>query len=148
MNKKDDGFSAIEIVIAVAVIILLAIIAVPKMADTLKKSNENATKASLGSLRSAIAMYYGDHEGNYPDANIAEELTKDAKYIASIPAASGSSYHPKSNKIVISGTEISNDTGEWIYKADDTEDENGRVKGQIWINCTHKDSKGNVWNEL
>ncbi|MDR1695158.1 MAG: prepilin-type N-terminal cleavage/methylation domain-containing protein, partial [Endomicrobium sp.] len=83
--KTKNGFSAVELVIAVAVVVLLGVIAVPKMADTLRKSNENATKASLTALRSAIAMYYGDNEGNYPGANIAEELTKDSKYISEIP---------------------------------------------------------------
>ncbi|MCL2390116.1 MAG: hypothetical protein FWD54_01175 [Endomicrobia bacterium] len=147
MDKKNR-FSFTEIVIAAAVVVLLAVIAFPKMANTLRKSNENATKASLASLRSAIAMYYGDNEGNYPGTNIAEELTKDAKYIKEIPFASCPPYHAKSNKILIKGTEASNDTGEWIYKADDTEDNSGRVQGQIWINCSHKDSKGNVWSEL
>ena len=147
MDKKNR-FNFTEIVIAIAVVILLAVIAFPKMANTLRKSNENAAKASLASLRNAIAMYYGDHEGNYPGPTIVEELTGDAKYIREIPLASCPSYHSKSNKILIKGTESSNDTGEWIYKADDTEDNSGRVQGQIWINCMHKDSKGNVWSEL
>ncbi|MDR2191572.1 MAG: prepilin-type N-terminal cleavage/methylation domain-containing protein, partial [Endomicrobium sp.] len=59
--KNSGAFSAIELLIAVAVIVILSIIAVPKITSVLVKSNENATKASLGALRTAIAMYYGDH---------------------------------------------------------------------------------------
>ncbi len=151
--QKKNGFSAIEIVIAVAVVVLFAIIAVPKLADVLRKSNEGATKGGLGALRSAIAVYYGDHEGNYPGENIVEEITADGKYIKEIPVAYCPPYHPKSGKVIVltgeNDADIPEDTGEWIYKAVENDDDGtGRVKGQIWINCSHVDSKGNIWSEL
>lgn len=145
-NKK--GFSAIEIVIAVAVVLILAIIAVPKLSDVLRKSNEGATKGSLGALRSAIAMYYGDHEGNYPGADIVKELTENGKYINEIPYAYCPPYHGKSNTIITKDFDKNKDKGGWAYKVDDEEDGTGKVKGQIWVNCSHADSKGNIWSEL
>lgn len=145
-NKK--GFSAIEIVIAIAVVLILSIIAIPKLSDMLRKSNEGATKGSLGALRSAIAMYYGDHEGNYPSADIVKELTENGKYINEIPYAYCPPHHGKSNNIITKDFDKNKDKGGWAYKADDEEDGTGKVKGQIWVNCSCTDSKGNVWSEL
>lgn len=145
-NKK--GFSAIEIVIAIAVVLILSIIAIPKLSDMLRKSNEGATKGSLGALRSAIAMYYGDHEGNYPSADIVKELTENDKYINEIPYAYCPPHHGKSNNIITKDFDKNKDKGGWAYKADDEEDGTGKVKGQIWVNCSCTDSKGNVWSEL
>ena len=52
--------------IVVAIIGILAAIAIPKFADLIRKSQEGATKGSLGALRSALTIYYGDMEGVYP----------------------------------------------------------------------------------
>jgi type II secretory pathway pseudopilin PulG len=147
MHKKN-GFSSIELIIAIAVIVIFSIIAVPKFTDTLRKSNENATKTSLGALRSAIAMYYGDHEGEYPSEKIAQELTENGIYIKEIPAAYCPPYHGKSSAIITKDFEANKDSGHWAYKVEDADDGTGKVKGQIWILCTHTDSKGNVWSEL
>ena len=146
--RSKNVFSAIEIVIALAIVVIIAIIAVPRFVNILRKSDEGATKGALGALRGAIAMYYGDHEGNYPSADIAKELTENGKYIKEIPFAICPPYHTKSNKIYTGDFDKNKDLCGWAYKADDTEDGTGRVKGQIWVNCTHKDSKGNIWNEL
>ncbi|MCL2144947.1 MAG: type II secretion system GspH family protein [Endomicrobia bacterium] len=146
--RAKNGFSAIEIVIALAVVVIISMIAAPKFVSVLRKSDEGATKGSLGALRSAIAMYYGDHEGNYPGADIVKELTENGKYMQEIPYAYCSPYHKKSNKIYVGDFEKNKDLCGWAYKADDVEDGSGRVEGQIWVNCTHNDSKGNVWSEL
>jgi Tfp pilus assembly protein PilE len=147
--KKSSAFGAIELLTAAAVIVILSIIAVPKITVTLRKSNESATKASMAALRGAIALYYGDHEGEFPTSDIARELTdENGKYIKEIPAALCPPHHKKSNVIITSGFEENKDSGRWAYKAEDADDGTGRVKGQLWLLCTHKDSKGNVWSEL
>jgi len=67
--KTKKGFTLIELMIVVAIIGILAAIAIPKFADLIKKSKEGATKGSLGELRSALTIYYGENEGIYPVAN-------------------------------------------------------------------------------
>jgi prepilin-type N-terminal cleavage/methylation domain-containing protein len=62
---KKSGFTLIELMIVVAIIGILASIAIPKFADLIRKSKEGATKGNLGSLRSALSIYYGDMEGTY-----------------------------------------------------------------------------------
>ena len=67
--KTKKGFTLIELMIVVAIIGILAAIAIPKFADLIKKSKEGATKGSLGALRSALTIYYGEQEGIYPVPN-------------------------------------------------------------------------------
>ncbi|MDD5687697.1 MAG: prepilin-type N-terminal cleavage/methylation domain-containing protein [Elusimicrobia bacterium] len=65
---KNKGFTLIELMIVVAVIGILAAIAIPKFGNLLRTAKEGATKGSLGSIRSAITIYYGEMEGEYPVA--------------------------------------------------------------------------------
>src|SRR3989339_2069410 len=67
MKTMKKGFTLIELMIVVAIIGILAAIAIPKFADLIKKSKEGATKGSLGALRSALTIYYGEQEGTYPN---------------------------------------------------------------------------------
>ncbi|MBI3565196.1 MAG: prepilin-type N-terminal cleavage/methylation domain-containing protein, partial [Elusimicrobia bacterium] len=67
MTKKNKkGFTLIELMIVVAIIGILAAIAIPKFAELIRKSGEGASKGNLGSIRSALSIYYGDMEGTYP----------------------------------------------------------------------------------
>lgn len=68
--KTKKGFTLIELMIVVAIIGILAAIAIPKFADLIKKSKEGSTKGSLGALRSALTIYYGEQEGTYPVASL------------------------------------------------------------------------------
>ena len=53
--------------IVVAIIGILAAIAIPQFAQLISKSQEGATKGNLGTIRSALSIYYGDTEGRYPE---------------------------------------------------------------------------------
>ena len=137
MNNKK-GFTLIELMIVVAIIGILAAIAVPKFADLINKSKEGATKGSLSSVRSAIQVYYGDNEGVYPTDNLAC-LTTNGKYLTVMPKAKTPNYHPDSATVTTQTS--SNDTGGWSY--DNTVADTNF--GTVWVNCTHTDTKGNVW---
>ncbi|MGH7441960.1 MAG: type II secretion system protein [bacterium] len=65
-NKKQRGFTLVELMIVVAIIGILAAVAIPKFAQMLEKSREGATKGNLGGLKSAVSNYYADQQGNYP----------------------------------------------------------------------------------
>ena len=66
-SKNEFGLTLIELMIVVAIIGILAAVALPKFAQLIEKSREAATKGNLGALRSAVFIYYGDHEGVQPD---------------------------------------------------------------------------------
>jgi len=140
MNKRG-GFTLIELMIVVAIIGILAAIAIPKFAELIRKSSEGASKGNLGSIRSALSIYYGDMEGTYP-AQLAG-LTISGKYLTVIPIAKAPNYHPDS-AAETDGllTALADSNGGWYY---DNQAGDANV-GQTEVNCTHTDSKGAVWS--
>src|ERR1035437_7112670 len=86
--RTKKGFTLIELMIVVAIIGILAAIAIPQFANLVSKSQEGRTKANLGTIRSALSIYYGDLEGWYPTgANALTNLTLSNRYLTKIPTA-------------------------------------------------------------
>ncbi len=134
------GFTLIELMIVVAIIGILAAIAIPKFAELIRKSGEGASKGNLGAIRSAMSIYYGDLEGQYP-ANLTA-LTISGKYLGTIPSAKAPNYHSDAATVVLlSAAATPSDAGGWYYY--DTAS-NANV-GNVLVNCTHTDTKGSVW---
>lgn len=122
--------------IVISIIAVLASIAVPKFIELLRRSQEGASKGSLGSIRSVLKIYYAEME-TYP-ADLAA-LTLSTKYLDSIPAVKTPSYHPDNAAVRLAAA--SDDAGGWLYD---------NVPGDanfanVVVNCTHTDSKGSVW---
>ncbi|MFH2204138.1 MAG: prepilin-type N-terminal cleavage/methylation domain-containing protein [Elusimicrobiota bacterium] len=137
---KNKGFTLIELMIVVAIIGILAAIAIPKFADLIRKSNEGNTKGNLGTLRSALSIYYGDQEGLYP--NDPSALTTNGDYLDQFPTVKTPNYHPNTNAVAYGATGADvNDGGEWIYDNQPSTD----LWGRIFVNCTHTDTKGSQW---
>ena len=132
------GFTLIELMIVVAIIGILAAIAIPKFAELIRKSNEGASKGNLGSIRSALSIYYGDMEGQYPvDMN---SLTVAGKYMTAIPKAKVPNWHADIATANQAQAPIS-DAGGWAYDNVATDSN----FGSLWVNCTHTDTKGSIW---
>lgn len=153
-KSAKRGFTLIELMIVVAIIGILAAVAIPKFADLINKSKEGATKGSLGAIRSALAVYYGDQEGLFPVA--AEDSTNAldtlvGKYLKKIPMAKIppakdvtpiNPGHRDSNAVRgVSSTIVEDDAGGWVYAGLRTQ----AAWGDVMVNCHHKDSKGNPW---
>ena len=140
MTNKQK-FNIMEVIVAVLIILLVTLVVYPKFLDIIRKSNEATTRANLTALRNAIAVYYGENEGCYPDANIVEELlSEDGKYIKYIPEVYCPPYTNPNNEIT---TEPTGKSGKWAYQVEDSQD---RQAGEIWVDCDQPDSKGVVWN--
>jgi prepilin-type N-terminal cleavage/methylation domain-containing protein len=139
-GKADKGFTLIELMLVVAIIGILAALAIPKFADLIRKSNEGATRGNLGAVRSALSIYYGDMEGQYPDNPYA--LTINQKYLRAIPTAKAPPYHTDSNTVSLI-TSQTVDGGGWGYNNSATSD----ALGTIWTKCTHTDTKSKNWSE-
>ena len=60
MNKREKGFTLIELVIIIVVLGILASVAIPKYKNIVAESREAACKGSLGSLRSGVSIYYAN----------------------------------------------------------------------------------------
>jgi prepilin-type N-terminal cleavage/methylation domain-containing protein len=151
--KKSKGFTLIELMIVVAIIGILAAVAIPKFADLVNKSKEAAVKGTLGAVRSAVSIYYGDMEGSYP-TNLFAGLTTANKYMPSmgnvqslgaytIPKTttgntghSGTFYSNLSDPAGVRQDAAYNDLTALDYTS---------VTGDVYINCTHNDTKSIIW---
>lgn len=152
--KKSKGFTLIELMIVVAIIGILAAIAIPKFADLIRKSNEGATKGNLGALRSAISLYYGELEGIYPTPTVdGLETTANTlgsilimnggKYIKTTPAAYEPPTHFKNaNAYRLTAGDEGTGPGAWGYNATNSSPQ----WGDLFVNCTHTDTRGSVWS--
>ena len=137
-SRSARGFTLIELMIVVAIIGILAAIAIPKFADLIRKSNEGSTKGNLGAIKGALAVYYGQNEGQYPVDSLAS-LTPN--YMQNIPSSNEPPYHSKA--FTVNNGSVANDTGGgWMYDNVNTD----TTWGSLWVNCTHTDTKGSSWN--
>ena len=140
MRPSRPGFTLIELMIVVAIIGILAVVAIPKFVDLVRKANEASTKGSLGTLRNAISIYYGDMEGQFPATPLA--LTLNGKYLAAMPTARTPSYHMDTTAALLtSEAALFTDVGGWSYDNTPTDG----YYGGLWVNCTHTDSRASVW---
>lgn len=148
-KKRKDGFTLLELIIVVGIVGVLAAISVVKFVQLIDKAREAATKANLGTLRIAIAIYFADTKGIWP-----RELTTNTwsngdeffpafipTYIQRIPKATlqRSIKHANKDDIEYVTTEVYGqitqeqitDKGGWIYSSN---------TGDLRVNCNHKDS--------
>jgi prepilin-type N-terminal cleavage/methylation domain-containing protein len=145
---KNDGFTLIELMLVVAIIGLLAAIAIPKFANLVIKAKEAAIKGRLGTIRSAVSIYYADNEGFYPlhaYGILKTVLTTGNRYLDSIPSISiptALNHDPSPPNFSISVSDALFDNllsgGGFAYPA--------VLNGRVVVNCTHTDSKGTTWS--
>ncbi len=58
--QNQKGFTLIELVIIIVILGILAAVAIPRYRDLAGEARESAARSSLGSLRSAITIYYAN----------------------------------------------------------------------------------------
>jgi len=66
MRKREKGFSLIELLIVVAIILIIAAIAIPNLIRAKIAANQSSAAASLRTLASAAAMYNSTYQDGYP----------------------------------------------------------------------------------
>jgi len=79
--KKHSGFSLLELMIAMFVVVILISVAVPTYIYTVKHARETILQENLGQMRRMIDQYGAD-KGKLPEA--LEDL-KTAGYLREIP---------------------------------------------------------------
>jgi len=140
-NRKEHGFTLIELMIVVAIIGILAALALPKFAQLVEKSREAATKGNMNAMRSSISIYYGDSEGIYPTYLETSPLYLFSKFMEKIPPVKathagvgiGTNESPSGTDVVHTSDEsiVVTNIG-WRYNSN---------TGRIFVNSSATDSK-------
>lgn len=138
---RRSGFTLIELMMVAAIIGMLASIAIPKFADLITKAKESSIKGSLGALRGALTIYYADTEGTRPSMMTA--LTTNSKYIQAIPSISipkntnNDGHLIQTNNVLYNAvTDGAAGNPRWAYYV---------ATGAVYVNCSHRDTKGSTW---
>lgn len=131
--KSESGFTIIETIMILVVLGVVGFITFPKFQLMLHQSREGRTKAHLGDLRGALAIYYSDNFGLYPSDEGTPETRLAAalvpQYIKKIPPVEIRHYHPRNLRTV---QDRIDDQGDWMYTT---------LHGFVAVNCTHLDTR-------
>lgn len=83
--KKTSAFTLMEIMIAVAILSVLVMLAIPNFLRTRMVSNETAALASLKTIYNACQLYYANNSDTYP-STLEDMSTSNPPYIDSVLA--------------------------------------------------------------
>jgi prepilin-type N-terminal cleavage/methylation domain-containing protein len=67
MKRTNKGFSLLELLIVVAIILIIATIAIPSLLRSRQAANESAAVANLRTINTAEVTYLSSSGGNYGD---------------------------------------------------------------------------------
>jgi len=139
MMRSRNGFTAIEIILMVVVLGVIAAITIPHFRLMSRESKEGKTKANLGDLRGALAIYYSDNFGLYPsDAGTPQTRLANTlvpMYLQSIPYVELPHLHKKSLNTV---QDRFDGQGDWLYST---------LGGYVGVNSAGIDTKGRPVSE-
>ena len=84
--KKNQGFTLIEILIALLIIGILAAVAVPNYQAYVQKAKRSDAQTALTNMAAALEEYYSNNQYVYTDvvANVGGPNSANGKYILSI----------------------------------------------------------------
>ncbi len=80
-ERRESGFTLLELIIVVAIIGILATVAMPALKDVPRRSSEAVLKNNLRTLRDVIDQHYGD-KGKYPTSL---EALVEGGYLRKVP---------------------------------------------------------------
>jgi len=80
MNRKNKGFTLVEILIVVIILGILAAIVIPQFTEASNDARKSALQSDLQTMRSQLELYKVQHLDNYPDvdtpAEFVDQMTK------------------------------------------------------------------------
>jgi len=132
------GFTVTEIVVSVIIFALLFGFTVPKFLSLVDKAQEGQTKHNLVKVRSAIAAYYGEHQGMYPTDDLSCLVPE---YLDEMPAADLPGALPNNTVSTGNFEQAFTDKGGWSYVNDPTDPR----FGDFFVNEDDEDSYGKPW---
>ncbi len=132
------GFTTVEMVVIIAVLVFLFVFTVPKFMTLVHKAQEGSTKHQLMRVRSAIAAYYGENQGTYPTDDLSSLVPQ---YLEKMPEArvpgTAPSAHVSTGNFETAFTKV----GGWAYVNDPADPR----YGDFFVNSDKEDSYGKAW---
>lgn len=89
--KKRGGFTLIEMLIVIIILGILAMVIIPQITVSSEDAKVSTLKTNLGGVRSAIELYYLQHNQTYPGVNKESEAVGTITLTA-IPAEAKSAF--------------------------------------------------------
>jgi len=71
--RSQKGLTLVELMVVVAIIAIIAAVAITVFQDIQKKAKLAADQGNTAAMRSAVAIYYGKHNGLFPPSTAAVE---------------------------------------------------------------------------
>ena len=103
-NRKNHGFTLVEILIVVVILGILAAIVIPQFSQASLEARESSLKSNLQAMRGQIELYKIQHLENLPGAHADYDfegaLINDTELDGSIWAA-GPAYGPYMRKVPV-----------------------------------------------
>ena len=91
--KSDHGFSLIELLMVVAIILIIATMAVPSLIRSRQAANEGAATANLRYITTAQVSYSSRTSGTYGDfLDLVSDGLLDTRWNSATPVLSGYTY--------------------------------------------------------
>jgi prepilin-type N-terminal cleavage/methylation domain-containing protein len=96
-GSDEKGITLVELMVVVTIIAIIAAIAITLYQDVQRRAKLAADEGVIAAMNSAISVYYGKHNGNFPDSP--------GKYISPTPPvfqcpASGFDYSYDGNGLI------------------------------------------------
>jgi prepilin-type N-terminal cleavage/methylation domain-containing protein len=125
MKRQRKGFTLVELAIVIAILGILAVVAIPKYQGMEEEARSAAAKSQLGTVRSAIGIYYAKNRGTFPATisaglfadgtvpgvdtgtgvvNTVVSATSDSPWAPPLTTAGGWEYCPTTGRVVINNT--------------------------------------------
>jgi general secretion pathway protein G len=94
LYKKQKGFTLVELMIVIIILAVLTGIAIPSYLALRNRAREQATRAEMQNIATAIAIYEADHE-EFPTGDIdalkaaleADDESDTGAYMVNVPTA-------------------------------------------------------------
>jgi prepilin-type N-terminal cleavage/methylation domain-containing protein len=140
--NNSEGFTLVELMIAISMIGILSAVAVPKFSRLIRQSQEARTRGNLHMLRAALTLYYTDR-GTMPTDDLRSLVQ--GGYLDRIPLKYTPGYHPEGNSVSAGPIASQSDSrGDWFYVNDPSEPR----YGEVMVNCFHTTLGDVTWSSL